>query len=83
MVPSLLSSQIHGFFKSKTGQMTIGLIIGDGTLTPHRFEHSKRSLYYEYSKHISEQFQKEYPELLTPKMRDDFFMLGKKQTLSH
>ena len=70
-----ISLQTSNFLKSQTGQMFIGLILGDGTLTPYRFEHSQRNTYWEYSKHISQQFQTQYPQLLTPKIFNDFFYL--------
>lgn len=74
----LLSQQADNFLKSRTGQMFIGLIIGDGTLTPYRFEHSQRNTYWEYSQHISQQFQNEYPHLLTPKISKDHFYLKRR-----
>lgn len=73
-----ISQQTHTFLKSQLGQMFIGLILGDGTLTPHRFEHNQRNTYWEYSKHISQQFQNEYPHLLTPKILEDFFYVKKR-----
>ena len=69
----LVSQQADQFLKSKTGQMFMGLILGDGTLTHSRFEHSQTYRYYEYSKHISQQFQKQYPHLLTPKILSHHF----------
>ena len=73
-----ISLQTSNFLTSQTGQMFIGLILGDGTLTPYRFEHSQRNTYWEYSKHISQQFQTQYPQLLTPKIFNDFFYLKKR-----
>ena len=70
-----ISQQTHQFLKSKTGQMVLGLILGDGTVRPYRFEHSQRSLYWEYSKHISQEFQNEYPQLLTPKIKTHYYYI--------
>lgn len=61
--------------------MVLGLILGDGTLTSHRFEHSQQGLYWEYSKYISQQFQKEYPQLLTPKILNGFFYTKQRANL--
>ena len=76
-----ISQQTHQFLKSQTGQIVLGLILGDATITPHRFEHSQQGLYWEYSKYISQQFQNEYPQLLTPKMRNEFFYTRQRNNL--
>ena len=69
----MLQPQTNEFLKSQTGKMVLGLILGDGTIAKSRFEHTQRSLYWEYSRHISMQFQREFPNLLTPKILNQFF----------
>lgn len=69
----MLQPQTNEFLKSQTGKMFLGLILGDGTIAKSRFEHTQRSLYWEYSRHISMQFQREFPNLLTPKILNQFF----------
>lgn len=76
-----ISQQTQQFLTSQTGQIVLGLILGDATITPHRFEHSQQGLYWEYSKYISQQFQNEYPQLLTPKMKNEFFYTRKRTNL--
>ena len=74
MTTNKLTTQTHLFLKSKTGQMFLGLILGDGSLT-YRFEHSQQKLYWEYSRYICQQFKTEYPKLLTKKIsQDDFYI---------
>ena len=75
----LLSAETTQFLQSKTGKMFLGLILGDGTLSKCRFEHSQRSLYWEYSKHINQQFQKEFSNLLTPKILNQLFYIKSRQ----
>ena len=66
----MLQPQTNEFLKSQTGKMVLGLILGDGTIAKSRFEHTQRSLYWEYSRHISMQFQREFPNLLTPNLHN-------------
>lgn len=68
-----LSLQTIQFLRSETGQMFLGLVLGDGGISKGRFEHSQRGLYWEYSKWISLQFQNFYPELITLKITKEFF----------
>lgn len=78
MAQTTISKQTHKFLKSQTGQMIVGLILGDGSCTNHRFEHSQQGLYWEYSKYISQQFKNNYPELLTPKILTESFYTRKR-----
>ena len=68
-----ISKQTREFLESETGQMFMGLIMGNGTLTPYCLEHTQTSCYWEYSKSITKQFKNEYPQLLTPKISKNSF----------
>ena len=68
-----LSPQTTEFLRSETGQMFLGLLLGDGSISKGRFEHIQTGLYWEYTKWISLQFQNNYPELITPKIAKEFF----------
>ena len=68
-----LSPQTTEFLRSETGQMFIGLVLGDGSIVNGRFEHTQTGLYSDYTKWISLKFQKNYPELITPKITKEFF----------